>query len=99
MGLYLLATWRVMASAVEGSSNVSVSYICNRSRSLTVYHMYIAMLEPQPATGGPTSSVEAEERLFHSLAVDTKKLFLCKSELQCGIKYCWSCLLVMFVWG
>ena len=43
--------------------------------------MYIAMLEPQPATGGPTSSVEEEERLFHSLAVDTKKLFLCKSEL------------------
>ena len=76
---YLLATWRVIASSVEGSSDASVSYIGNRSRSSTVYHMYIAMLEPQPATGGPTSSVEAEERLFHSLAVDTKKLFLCKS--------------------
>ena len=64
------------------------------------YHiMYIAMLEPQPATVGATSSVEEDEGLFHSLAVDTKKLFLCRSELQCGIKYCLSCLLVLFVLG
>ena len=43
--------------------------------------MYIAMLETYPATGGPTSSKEEEGRLFHSLAVDTNKLFLSKSEL------------------
>ena len=43
--------------------------------------MYIAELETQPATGGPKSSVEEEDRLFHNLTVDTKKLFLCKSEL------------------
>ena len=42
--------------------------------------MYNTMLETQPATGGPKSSVEEEERSFHNLTVDTKKLFLCKSE-------------------
>ena len=88
------------ASSVEGSSDASVSYISHQSRSSTVYHnMYIAVLETQPATGGPTSSVEEEERLFHSLAVDTKELFLFRSELQFGIRYCWSCLLVLLVLG
>ena len=43
--------------------------------------MYIAKLETQPATGGPKRSVEQEDRLFHNLTVDTKKLSLCKSEL------------------
>ena len=45
--------------------------------------MYNTMLETQPATGGPKSSErkkEEEERSFHNLTVDTKKLFLCKSE-------------------
>ena len=72
----------MIASSVEGSSDASVSYVGNQSRSSTVYHMYIAMLEPQPATGGPTISEEEEERLLHSLAVDTTKLFLCRSGKQ-----------------
>ena len=38
--------------------------------------MYVAMLEHRPATGGPTSCVEEDEGLFHSLAVDTKIAFL-----------------------
>ena len=39
-------------------------------------NLYVCM-KPQPATDGPASSVEAEEILFNSLAVDTRKLFLC----------------------
>ena len=45
-------------------------------KSSMVYHMYIAMLGPQPATFGPTSSGEAEERISQSFAVDIKNLCL-----------------------
>ena len=50
------------------------SHLLATWRVFAAYHMYIAMVEPQSATGGPTGSVEAEERLFNSLALDTKKL-------------------------